>query len=62
LAEELHLPLLAQLPLVQSVREASDAGRPAVMQENTPQAISFMEMAQNVAQQISIKNVSLVEA
>lgn len=62
LAEELHLPLLAQLPLVQSVREASDAGRPAVMQENTPQAIAFMEMAQNVAQQISIKNVSLVEA
>jgi ATP-binding protein involved in chromosome partitioning len=62
LAEELHLPLLAQLPLVQSVREASDAGRPAVMQENTPQAKAFMEMAQNVAQQISIKNVSLVEA
>jgi ATP-binding protein involved in chromosome partitioning len=44
------------------VREASDAGRPAVMQENTPQAKAFMEMAQNVAQQISIKNVSLVEA
>jgi len=62
LAEELNLPLLAQLPLVQSVREASDAGRPAVMQENTPQAIAFMEMAQNVAQQVSIKNVSLVEA
>lgn len=62
LAEELHLPLLAQLPLVQSVREASDAGRPAVMQDNTPQAISFMELAQNVAQQIAIKNASLVEA
>jgi ATP-binding protein involved in chromosome partitioning len=61
LAEELHLPLLAQLPLVQSVREASDAGRPAVMQDNTPQAISFMELAQNVAQQIAIKNASVVE-
>lgn len=62
LSEELNLPLLAQLPLVQSVREASDAGRPAALQENTKQAMAMMEMAQNVAQQISIKNVSLVEA
>lgn len=62
LAEELNVPLLAQLPLVQSVREASDIGRPAVLQENTPQALAFMELAQNVAQQIAIKNASLVEA
>lgn len=62
LSEELNVPLIAQLPLVQSVREASDAGRPAVLQDNTPQAIAFLEMAQNVAQQVSIKNVSLVEA
>ena len=56
LAEEFNLPLLAQIPLVQSIREAADAGRPAVMQENTMQAITMMEMAQNVAQQIAIKN------
>jgi len=62
LAEELNLPLLAQLPLVQSVREAADAGRPAVLQENTPQSIAFLEMAQNVAQQISIRNMTMVEA
>ncbi len=57
LAEELQLPLLAQIPLVQSVRESSDAGRPTVMQDQTPQAIAFMEMCQTVAQQVSIKNV-----
>lgn len=63
LAEELNLPLLSQLPLVQSVREAADAGRPAVMQDNTPQAIAFMEMSQNVAQQVAIRNAeSLQEA
>ncbi len=62
LSEELDLPLLAQLPLVQSIREAADAGRPAVMQDSTPQAIAFMELAQNVAQQVAIKNASLVEA
>jgi ATP-binding protein involved in chromosome partitioning len=46
---------------VQSIREASDAGRPAVLQENTPQALSFMEMAQNVAQQVAIINARIVE-
>lgn len=58
LAEELNLPLIAQIPLVQSIQEASDAGRPAVLQETTAQAIALMEMAQNVAQQIAIKNAS----
>ncbi len=60
LSEELKLPLLAQLPLVQSIRESSDAGRPAVMQDNTPQSIAFIELAQNVAQQIAIKNSGFV--
>lgn len=58
LANELKLPLLAQLPLVQSIREASDVGRPAVMQENTPQALCFFELTQNIAQQIAIKNAN----
>ncbi|MBX3165234.1 MAG: Mrp/NBP35 family ATP-binding protein [Bacteroidetes bacterium] len=56
LAEELNVPLIAQLPLVQSIREAADAGRPAVLQENTPQAQAFIETAQNVAQQVAIRN------
>jgi ATP-binding protein involved in chromosome partitioning len=58
LAEEMKLPLLAQLPLVQSIREAADAGRPAVLQDNTVQALSFIEMAQHVAQQVAIRNNS----
>jgi len=62
LAEELQLPLLAQIPLVQSVREASDAGRPAVLQQHTPQALTLMEMVQNVAQQIAIHNAALQTA
>lgn len=62
LAEELNLPLLAQLPLVQSVREAADAGRPAVLQENTQQALHFIELAQNVAQQVAIRNAEAIPA
>jgi ATP-binding protein involved in chromosome partitioning len=56
LAEKIGVPLLGEIPLVQSICEAGDAGRPAVLQENTPQAIAFMEMASNVAQQVSIVN------
>ncbi|MBL0330421.1 MAG: Mrp/NBP35 family ATP-binding protein [Bacteroidetes bacterium] len=56
LAEKLGVPLLGEIPLVQSICEAGDAGRPAVLQESTPQALAFMEMASNVAQQVSIVN------
>jgi ATP-binding protein involved in chromosome partitioning len=62
LAEELNVPLIAQIPLVQSIQEASDAGRPAVLQETTPQALALMEMAQNVAQQIAIQNATQILA
>ncbi|HRD39486.1 MAG TPA: P-loop NTPase, partial [Bacteroidia bacterium] len=34
LAEELNIPLLAQIPLVQSIREASDDGKPSVLNTN----------------------------
>lgn len=58
LAEEMQLPLLGQIPIVQSIREAGDAGRPAILQETTPQALAFREMAQNVAQQVAILNAN----
>lgn len=35
---------LGHIPLVQSVRESGDAGRPAVFQENTPTSIAFDEL------------------
>lgn len=56
LAEELGIPLLGQIPLVQSIRESGDAGRPAILQENTSQSIAFMEMVHKTAQQIAIVN------
>lgn len=56
MAEKMGIPLLAQIPLVQSICEAGDSGRPAVLQIDTPQAIAFMDMAKNVAQQIAVRN------
>lgn len=56
LAEELSLPLLAQIPLVQSIREGSDSGKPSVLDTDSITAKIFTEMAQNTAQQVAIKN------
>lgn len=41
LAEELNVPFMAEVPLVQSIREAADVGRPAVLQGETPAAEAF---------------------
>jgi ATP-binding protein involved in chromosome partitioning len=38
LAEELQLPYIGPLPIIQSIREAGDAGRPAILQEGTRSA------------------------
>jgi len=59
LAKELDVPLLGEIPLVQSICEAGDAGRPSVLQNDTPQAIAYMEMAKKVAQQVSIQNAKV---
>jgi len=52
LAEELNVNLLGQIPIVQSIREAGDVGRPAVLQEGTPQAEALNELISNVLIQI----------
>ena len=41
LAEELAIPLLGQIPLVQSIREGGDSGMPIVLQEGHPAANVF---------------------
>ena len=41
LAEELNIPLLGQVPLVQSIREGGDEGMPIAMQDGHPAAHMF---------------------
>ena len=61
LAEDLNVPLLGEIPLVQSIREAGDYGRPAAMQENTPLAAAFEKITQNVVQEVVNRNENLPE-
>lgn len=55
LAESMNVPLLAQIPLIQSVREASDVGRPAVLQDNTPSAKVFEDFVHTFVEKVEKK-------
>ena len=52
LAEDLNVPFLGELPLVQSIREAGDVGRPAALQTETPLEKAFEKLTQNVVQEV----------
>jgi len=59
LAKDKEVPFLGALPIEQSVREAADAGRPAGLQETTPIAIAFQEIAKKLVSQVLIRNKNL---
>jgi ATP-binding protein involved in chromosome partitioning len=59
LAEDLDVPFLGEIPIVQSIREAGDYGHPAALQEASPIADAFEELARNVAEQVVLRNESL---
>ncbi|MDR2448777.1 MAG: Mrp/NBP35 family ATP-binding protein [Prevotellaceae bacterium] len=48
LAEKLHLPLLAQLPIVQSIRESGDEGTPIALKKNAA-GTAFLALAGKIA-------------
>ncbi|MDB2521020.1 Mrp/NBP35 family ATP-binding protein [Flavobacteriaceae bacterium] len=59
LAADKKVPFLGALPLVQSVREAADVGRPAALQEATPIQQTFTEVTQNLVTQLLKRNTTL---
>lgn len=59
LAEDLDIPFLGEVPLVQSIREAGDNGRPAALQEGTPLANAFEELTRVVVEETLKRNVNL---
>ncbi|WP_247231994.1 Mrp/NBP35 family ATP-binding protein [Telluribacter sp. SYSU D00476] len=58
LAERHDVPFLGQIPLVQSIREAGDEGRPVVMNDEPVTSGAFKEVAAVLAQYVSIRNAS----
>jgi ATP-binding protein involved in chromosome partitioning len=56
LAGDLNLPLLGEIPLVQTIREAADIGHPVTLQSGSPSAEAFMDLASNMVSQLELRN------
>ncbi len=59
LSEDLKVQFLGEIPLVQSIREAGDAGRPAALQMDTPLERAFEVLTQNVVLEVVRRNDDL---
>jgi ATP-binding protein involved in chromosome partitioning len=59
LATDLNVPFLGEIPLIQSVREAGDFGRPAAMQENSIITKTLEEITRNVVTEVIKRNENL---
>ena len=52
MADKYGIPLLGQIPIVQSIREGGDSGEPAAL-SSRPDSLAFLEMAQKLAESLS---------
>ena len=60
LSEQFEIPFLGQIPLVQSIREGGDEGKPAIInEEDKITQDAFTKLSQNIAQNLSIRNANL---
>lgn len=59
LAKEMKVPLLAQIPIVQSICENGDAGTPAALDVDTMTGQAFINLAQAVVTTVNVRNKNL---
>ena len=62
LANEYHTALLAQIPLVQGIREGGDLGLPAVISNDGVTKQAFDQLAEQVAQAVAVRNATFTPA
>lgn len=59
LAEDLNVPLLGQIPIVQSICESGDQGTPVALDETTVTGRAFLQLAAAVVRQVDKRNIEL---
>ena len=59
LAENLNVPLLGQIPIVQSICEGGDKGTPVALDENTVTGRAFLQLAAAVVRQVDRRNIEM---
>lgn len=57
LAEEMNVPLLGQVPIVQSICESGDAGTPVALEEDSLTGRAFLQLAAALVRQVDKRNV-----
>lgn len=61
LADEMGVPLLGQIPIVQSICESGDEGEPAAVKDNTMTSLAFSSLAEAVVKAAEKRNATLPE-
>lgn len=59
LAQDLNIPILGEIPLIQSIREAGDVGRPAALQEGSKIEEVYIKTAQAMVESLVERNKHL---
>jgi len=59
LAEEMDIPLLGQIPIVQSICEGGDKGIPVALNENTITGMAFSDLSDNFIRSVEKRNAEL---
>ena len=59
LSKDLNINFLGEIPIFQSLREASDFGRPGSLQESTDVSNIFEEISKNMVEQLLVRNKEL---
>jgi ATP-binding protein involved in chromosome partitioning len=62
LADLYQTAFLGEIPLVKGISDAGDAGAPVILEETNPMSFAFLELAERVAQQVSIVNAKSPKA
>lgn len=56
LAQQYDVPFLGEIPLVKSISDSGDGGKPVIMEDDNLMGDAFMQIAERVAQQVAILN------
>lgn len=59
LAEKMNIPLLGQIPIVQSICEGGDSGEPVALNENSVTGMAFMALAEQLEYEVDYRNEHL---
>lgn len=59
LAEDMNIPLLGQIPVVESICEGGDTGKPVVVENNTIIGKAFQQLAENTVKEVDKRNKTL---